>query len=89
MATCACSKLATYLGIFSFPFAQLSCLPRYSESAIASLIVILYSDKNAKSTWHTNTANPTGDSTCIIAVQNDGNVVIYKGTPIWATTTVK
>jgi hypothetical protein len=46
-------------------------------------------DKSGNPTWATDTANPTGDSTCIVAVQNDGNVVIYKGTPIWATKTQK
>ncbi|KAI1326729.1 bulb-type lectin domain-containing protein [Xylariaceae sp. FL0255] len=39
--------------------------------------------------WHTNTASPSGNDTCIVAVQNDGNVVIYKGTPIWSSNTKK
>ncbi|KAI1825523.1 bulb-type lectin domain-containing protein [Xylaria intraflava] len=46
-------------------------------------------DKNGKPTWHTDTAKPTGDSTCIIAVQDDGNVVMYKGTAIWSSDTQK
>ncbi|KAI1291423.1 bulb-type lectin domain-containing protein [Xylaria venustula] len=46
-------------------------------------------DKDGKATWHTNTAHPTGDSTCIVAVQNDGNVIVYKGTPIWSSNTQK
>ncbi|KAI1810216.1 bulb-type lectin domain-containing protein [Poronia punctata] len=46
-------------------------------------------DSNGTPTWATDTANPTGDSTCIVAVQNDGNVVVYKGTPIWASQTQK
>ncbi|KAB8206020.1 bulb-type lectin domain-containing protein [Aspergillus parasiticus] len=37
--------------------------------------------------WHTNTAAPSGDSTTICAVQNDGNVVLYKGTALWASNT--
>ncbi|KAI0407307.1 bulb-type lectin domain-containing protein [Xylaria palmicola] len=46
-------------------------------------------DKNDKPTWNTNTAGGMGDSTCIVAVQDDGNVVIYKGTPIWSSDTQK
>ncbi|GAP88267.1 putative mannose-binding lectin [Rosellinia necatrix] len=46
-------------------------------------------DNNETPTWHTDTASGTGDSTCIIAVQNDGNVVMYKGTPIWSSNTQK
>ncbi|KAI0395234.1 bulb-type lectin domain-containing protein [Xylariaceae sp. FL0594] len=42
-------------------------------------------DKAGKATWHTNTASPTGNSTCTLVVQNDGNLVVYKGTPIWAS----
>ncbi len=47
------------------------------------------SDNSGKAVWHTNTASPTGDSTVICAVQNDGNVVLYKGTPIWSSKTSK
>ncbi|KAI1502107.1 bulb-type lectin domain-containing protein [Biscogniauxia marginata] len=46
-------------------------------------------DHNGTAIWHTNTASPTGDSTVICAVQNDGNVVLYKGTPIWSSHTQK
>ncbi|KAI1764638.1 bulb-type lectin domain-containing protein [Hypoxylon sp. FL1150] len=46
-------------------------------------------DHGGKPVWHTNTAHPTGDSTVIVAVQNDGNVVMYKGTPIWSSHTQK
>ncbi|KAF4445750.1 Mannose-specific lectin [Fusarium austroafricanum] len=45
-------------------------------------------DKNGKCTWHTNTAAPTGDSGTWVAVQDDGNLVLYKGNghqPIWAS----
>lgn len=49
----------------------------------------LRSDNSGNATWHTNTAAPTGDDTVICAVQNDGNVVLYKGTPIWASNTNK
>ncbi|KAI8626392.1 bulb-type lectin domain-containing protein [Xylariaceae sp. FL1651] len=44
---------------------------------------------DGKAIWHTDTAGGKGDSTCIVAVQNDGNVVIYKGTPIWSSDTQK
>lgn len=47
------------------------------------------STNGGKPVWQTNTASPTGNSTCIVAVQNDGNVVIYKGTPIWTSNTQK
>ncbi|KAK5988267.1 Mannose-specific lectin [Cladobotryum mycophilum] len=50
--------------------------------------LVMY-DNNGTAIWHTNTASPTGDSTVICAVQNDGNVVLYKGTPIWASSTNK
>ncbi|KAI1170339.1 bulb-type lectin domain-containing protein [Nemania sp. FL0916] len=46
-------------------------------------------DHDGKPLWHTDTASPAGDGTCILAVQNDGNVVVYKGTPIWASNTQK
>ncbi|TGJ78179.1 hypothetical protein E0Z10_g10586 [Xylaria hypoxylon] len=46
-------------------------------------------DNDGKAIWHTNTASPTGNSTCIVAVQDDGNVVVYKGTPIWSSDTQK
>lgn len=46
-------------------------------------------DNNDTPIWHTDTARPTGDSTCIVAVQDDGNVVVYKGTPIWSSNTQK
>ncbi|KAI1262683.1 bulb-type lectin domain-containing protein [Xylariaceae sp. FL1019] len=44
---------------------------------------------DGKPIWHTNTASPSGDSTTIVAVQNDGNVVLYKGTAIWSSHTQK
>jgi hypothetical protein len=50
---------------------------------------VVCSDKNGNATWQTNTASPTGDNTVICAVQNDGNVVLYKGTQIWSTNTKK
>lgn len=53
------------------------------------MIAPLYSDNNDTPIWHTDTARPTGDSTCIVAVQDDGNVVVYKGTPIWSSNTQK
>ncbi|KAH7149000.1 bulb-type lectin domain-containing protein [Dactylonectria estremocensis] len=46
-------------------------------------------DHSGNCVWHTNTASPTGNSTVICAVQNDGNVVLYKGTPIWSSNTYK
>ncbi|KAF7589880.1 hypothetical protein BBP40_003541 [Aspergillus hancockii] len=46
-------------------------------------------DNNGEAVWHTNTAVPTGDGTVICAVQNDGNAVLYKGTPIWSSHTHK
>ncbi|KAF7561107.1 hypothetical protein G7046_g3051 [Stylonectria norvegica] len=46
-------------------------------------------DNGGKAVWHTDTAGQTGDSTVICSVQNDGNVVLYKGTPIWSSNTYK
>ncbi|KAF3905055.1 hypothetical protein AA313_de0206790 [Arthrobotrys entomopaga] len=46
-------------------------------------------DDDGKCIWHTDTAGTTGDSTVIAAVQNDGNVVLYKGTPIWSSNSYK
>ncbi|KAF3933235.1 hypothetical protein ABW19_dt0201970 [Dactylella cylindrospora] len=46
-------------------------------------------DDSGTPIWHTNTASPKGDSTVVVAVQNDGNVVLYKGTPIWSSNTYK
>ncbi|KAF4467147.1 lectin [Fusarium albosuccineum] len=50
--------------------------------------LVIY-DKNGTAVWHTDTAGSKGDSTVICAVQNDGNVVLYKGTPIWSSDTYK
>ncbi|KAE8350010.1 bulb-type lectin domain-containing protein [Aspergillus coremiiformis] len=46
-------------------------------------------DNNGTIVWQTNTPSPKGDSTVICTVQNDGNVVLYKGTPIWSSNTMK
>ncbi|KAE8369704.1 bulb-type lectin domain-containing protein [Aspergillus caelatus] len=48
--------------------------------------LVMY-DVNGTAIWHTNTAAPAGDSTTVCAVQNDGNIVLYKGTPLWASNT--
>lgn len=50
---------------------------------------VLCSDNSGKAVWQTNTASPTGDSTVVAAVQNDGNIVLYRGTSIWASKTNK
>lgn len=50
---------------------------------------VLRSDNSGKAVWHTNTAGSTGDNTVVAAVQNDGNVVLYKGTSIWGSKTQK
>ncbi|KAF4343782.1 mannose-specific lectin [Fusarium beomiforme] len=45
-------------------------------------------DKHGKAIWHTNTAKPTGDDKTFVAVQDDGNLVLYKdngSNPIWAS----
>jgi hypothetical protein len=47
------------------------------------------SDNKGKAIWHTDRAGSTGDNTVICAVQNDGNVILYKGTPIWSSKTNK
>ncbi|KAE8377664.1 bulb-type lectin domain-containing protein [Aspergillus bertholletiae] len=48
--------------------------------------LVMY-DHNDSALWHTNTA--TNDGPVICAVQNDGNVVLYKGTPIWSSDTFR
>ena len=50
-------------------------------------LIRLCSDVNGKPVWATGT--DTSGSTVICAVQNDGNVVLYKGTPIWSSNTQK
>ncbi|KAI1258025.1 hypothetical protein MGN70_001070 [Eutypa lata] len=50
--------------------------------------LVMY-DNSGKAVWHTNTAGSTGDNTVVAAVQNDGNVVLYKGTSIWGSKTQK
>ncbi|KAF4982279.1 hypothetical protein FZEAL_2065 [Fusarium zealandicum] len=50
--------------------------------------LVMY-DNNSNATWQTDTAAGKGDSTVICAVQNDGNVILYKGTPIWSSETYK
>ncbi|KAF3912472.1 hypothetical protein ABW20_dc0104520 [Dactylellina cionopaga] len=52
--------------------------------------LVMYDNSGkGQATWQTNTASPTGDHTVICAVQNDGNVVLYKGTQIWSSNTKK
>ncbi|KOS22136.1 Mannose-specific lectin [Escovopsis weberi] len=48
--------------------------------------LVIY-DKSDKAIWHTDTAGSTGDSTVICVMQNDGNMVLYRGSPIWASNT--
>ncbi|KAK5657001.1 hypothetical protein OQA88_3524 [Cercophora sp. LCS_1] len=50
--------------------------------------LVMYNNSD-KAVWHTDTASPIGDSTVVCSVQNDGNVVLYKGTSVWATSTQK
>jgi hypothetical protein len=47
----------------------------------------LRSDVKGNPVWATKT--DSSGSTVICAVQNDGNVVLYKGTPIWSSNTQK
>ncbi|KXX80974.1 Mannose-specific lectin [Madurella mycetomatis] len=45
-------------------------------------------DNNGNAVWATNAGGgDVGDSTVICTVQDDGNVVLYRGTPIWASQT--
>ncbi|KPM35841.1 hypothetical protein AK830_g10726 [Neonectria ditissima] len=46
-------------------------------------------DVNGKPVWSTDTAPVPSENPVICAVQNDGNVVLYKGTPIWSSNTYK
>lgn len=58
---------------------------------LESLVVadkVMCSDNKGKVVWNPKLDGPS-DSTVICAVQNDGNVVLYKGTPIWASNTGK
>ncbi|RGP59670.1 mannose-specific lectin [Fusarium sporotrichioides] len=49
-------------------------------------------DEDGQATWHTNTAAPYGDWKTFVAVQDDGNIVLYKNagaTPIWSSESKK
>lgn len=39
--------------------------------------------------WQANTADKTAGKTHMLAVQNDGNVVVYQGTSLFTTKTTK
>jgi hypothetical protein len=42
------------------------------------------STQNGEAIWHSNTA-PKKD--VILVIQNDGNLVMYEGSPVWASST--
>jgi len=44
------------------------------------------SDNSGNAVWHSNTAS---NSHMTLHVQNDGNVVLYKGSAVWDTKTSK
>ncbi|KAK4185373.1 bulb-type lectin domain-containing protein [Podospora australis] len=48
--------------------------------------LVIY-DQAGKATWHTDTADSSPGAHHILCVQNDGNLVLYKGEPIWSTNT--
>lgn len=48
-----------------------------------------HSDNEGNAVWASNTAEPTGDSSVEVVVQDDGNVVLYKRTAIWCSETHK
>ncbi|KAF4981043.1 hypothetical protein FZEAL_3095 [Fusarium zealandicum] len=53
---------------------------------------VMYSDSGTgTATWHTDTASPTGQGSTYVAVQDDGNVVVYNNSDraIWATDTYR
>lgn len=45
---------------------------------------VMYSTEDDEAIWHSNTA---GRDNVILAMQNDGNLVLYRGDPVWATST--
>ncbi|MET9647238.1 hypothetical protein ACFZB6_25270 [Streptomyces syringium] len=42
---------------------------------------VLYT-KDGEAIWHTNTAAPSGNDTCVAVIRNNGLFIIYKGTNI-------
>ncbi|KAJ4172202.1 hypothetical protein NW754_002390 [Fusarium falciforme] len=46
-------------------------------------------DNDGNAVWASDTAEPTGDSSVEVVVQDDGNVVLYKKTAIWCSETHK
>ncbi|KAF4460870.1 Mannose-specific lectin [Fusarium albosuccineum] len=52
---------------------------------------VIYDSTGDEATWHTDTAGGTGDDTTFVAVQDDGNIVLYKDgdDAIWATSSNK
>jgi D-mannose binding lectin. len=48
----------------------------------------MYSDNSDTPIWATNTGG-RGNGNVFLTVQNDGNVVLYSGEPLWATATNK
>lgn len=47
-------------------------------------LTLMCSTVGDEAVWHSNTA-PKRD--VILVIQNDGNLVLYEGNPVWATST--
>lgn len=45
---------------------------------------VMCSTHDDEAVWHSNTA-PKND--VILVIQNDGNLVLYEGNPVWASST--
>jgi hypothetical protein len=60
----------------------LACGVFWEEALVADRVMCSTHDDEA--IWHSNTA-PKKD--VILVVQNDGNLVLYEGTPVWASST--
>lgn len=56
----------------------------YIIEELPSADKVMCSADNGEAIWHSNTA-PKKD--VILVIQNDGNLVLYEGNPVWATST--
>ncbi|KAK6526458.1 hypothetical protein TWF694_005044 [Orbilia ellipsospora] len=44
--------------------------------------LVLYTN-GGEAIWHSNTASPSGNDTCVATIRNNGQLVVYKGTNIY------
>ncbi|RSL94161.1 hypothetical protein CDV31_014441 [Fusarium ambrosium] len=83
------SSTVTHVGPSAPPTIASDVMIREVSDTVQGTSTVRPSDNSGTgtATWHTDTAGPTGDDTTYVAVQDDGNIVLYKNEdePIWAT----